>query len=72
MSMSMMGSGIYSQDVDIEIVCAERCYDCEDKSPCKAVFKVNLTTDDWGNIDEYIYCEKCDHNYRYREEKHYD
>ena len=67
MSMSMMGSGIYSLNLDTEIVCKEYCYDCDEKSPCDLVFKVNLSTDDWGNIDEDIECDKCKHTYRYME-----
>jgi hypothetical protein len=39
---SMMGSGIYSEDVDREIVCAERCNDCADNNQtCDAVWEEN-------------------------------
>jgi hypothetical protein len=49
---SMMGSGIYSEDVDREIVCAEQCRSCEDDKTCDAVWEETLATDDWGNIDQ--------------------
>ena len=67
---SMMGSGIYSEEVTREIVCSEKCFDCVDiKKECDAVFNVDLSTDDWGNIDETIKCEKCGHSYDFKEER---
>jgi len=69
MSMSMMGSGIYAEEVDVEIVCKEYCSDCNNDQICEAVFTVNLMTDDWGNIDQSVKCEKCNHNIRYRQER---
>ena len=69
MSMSMMGSGIYSEVVTEEIVCRERCSDCPDDKPCDNVWKEDLYTDDWGNIDEQIKCEKCEHSYYFKYEK---
>ena len=67
MSESMMGSGIYSIDVDVEIVCKEHCYECEDaKQACDAIFKVLMMTDDWGNVDEDVTCGKCNHKFNYR------
>ena len=70
---SMMGSGIYSEDVDREIVCAERCGTCEDEGKnCDAVWEETLSTDDWGNIDNDVECAKCGHTINYTEERHYD
>ena len=70
---SMMGSGIYSEDVDREIVCAERCESCSDEGKtCDAVWEETLSTDDWGNIDNNVKCEKCEHTINYKEERHYD
>ena len=63
---SMRGSGIYSEDVDREIVCAERCEDCGDKV-CDAVWEETLTTDDWGNIEMDVVCAKCGHTINYKE-----
>ena len=69
----MMGSGIYSDDVDREIVCAERCTSCTDESKtCDAVWEDVLQTDDWGNIDMDVECAKCGHTINYTEERHYD
>ena len=64
---SMMGSGIYSEEVTREIVCAERCYDCEEAS-CDNVWDQDMHTDDWGNIDQDIKCDKCGHTMTYKEE----
>jgi hypothetical protein len=70
---SMMGSGLYSEDVDREIVCAERCESCSDEGKtCDAVWEETLSTDDWGNIDNNVKCEKCEHTINYKEERHYD
>ena len=70
---SMMGSGIYSEDVDREIVCAERCEWCSDEGKtCDAVWEETLSTDDWGNIDNDVECAKCKHTINYKEERHYD
>ena len=66
----MMGSGIYSAEVSREIVCSERCWDCVDeKKECDAIWYEDFNTDDWGNIDETIKCEKCGHSYEFKEEK---
>ena len=66
----MMGSGIYSETVTREIVCAEMCWDCdEDKTTCKAVWEEDMETDDWGNLEIKIHCKECDHSYTYKEER---
>jgi hypothetical protein len=67
----MKGSGIYQEEVEREIVCAERCGDCGDKI-CDAVWEETLITDDWGNIDNDVECAKCGHTINYTEERHYD
>ena len=65
----MRGSGIYSEEVDREIVCAERCNDCQDEGKtCGAVWQETLSTDDWGNIDNDVECKECGHKINYREE----
>lgn len=67
---SMMGSGIYSEDVDREIVCAERCYDCAELNQiCDAVWETTMATDDWGNINIDVECARCGHTINYREER---
>lgn len=67
---SMMGSGIYSEEIEVEIVCAEICGSCEDdQKNCKAVFNASLMTDDWGNIDQQVNCPQCNHSLRYRQER---
>lgn len=66
----MMGSGIYSEDVDREIVCAERCYDCTELNQiCDAVWETTMATDDWGNINIDVECARCGHTINYREER---
>lgn len=67
---SMRGSGIYSEDVTREIVCKERCNDCEDQGQtCEAYWDEDLTTDDWGNIEQDVTCKTCGHSYTYKEER---
>lgn len=66
---SMMGSGIYSQEVDREIVCAELCTECEEQSKtCDNYWTENMNTDDWGNIEYSTTCPKCEHKVTYKEE----
>lgn len=48
---TMMGSGIYSQDVTIEIECDE----------CGEFKEYDFVTDDWGNIEQDVTCGKCKH-----------
>jgi hypothetical protein len=67
---SFMGSGVYSVEVDREIICAERCGDCEDNGQrCDAIWDEGLMTDDWGNIDQEVECPTCKHKFNFREEK---
>lgn len=69
----MMGSGIYSVEVDREIVCAEKCSTCDEEGKtCDAVWEETLSTDDWGNIDNDVECKKCGHTINYTEERYYD
>ena len=70
---SMMGSGIYSEERDVEFVCAEQCSDCEDAGQtCDNVWEATVMTDDWGNIDVNEECSKCKHSVNYRRERDYD
>lgn len=64
----MMGSGIYSQEVTLEIVCREICDDCFGGQPCFSVWEEDFVTDDWGNIDQEVTCELCNHKYRIKVE----
>ena len=67
---SMAGSGIYSETITREIVCAERCGSCEDeKTTCLAVWEEDFETDDWGNVEQDIECQSCKHSFTYREER---
>jgi hypothetical protein len=67
---SMMGSGIYSETVTLEIVCAERgCDDCELDRECKAVWEQDFETDDWGNVDQSVKCPECGHEYNVTRER---
>ena len=66
----MMGSGIYSETITREIVCEERCFECEDaKRVCKQIWDVDFETDDWGNVDQEDTCKVCGHSYSYTEER---
>ena len=64
-----MGSGIYSEGVTLEIVCKERCYDCDGGQPCSSVWDEDLVTDDWGNINQEVTCELCNHKYTIKVER---
>jgi hypothetical protein len=67
---SMMGSGIYSQEVDREIVCAELCTECDKQGKtCDNYWTENVATDDWGNIEWTTTCSICEHQVTYKEEK---
>lgn len=66
----MMGSGIYSETITREIVCEERCEDCQNEGKiCKAVWEEDFETDDWGNVDQQVTCKSCTHEYSYTEER---
>jgi hypothetical protein len=67
---SMMGSGIYSETVTYEIVCAERgCNKCDDlNKECKGVWEQDFETDDWGNISDTVKCPQCNHEYTFERE----
>jgi hypothetical protein len=67
--MSMMGSGIYSTEVTLEVVCAEYgCDDCEPNTECKGIWEQDFVTDDWGNIDDRVTCPDCKHQFNFRKE----
>ena len=66
---SMMGSGIYSQEMTLEIVCKESCYECDETNKvCEAYWDEDFHTDDWGNIDQQVTCKSCNHIYTIRRE----
>ena len=66
---SMMGSGIYSTTVTREIVCNERCNDCEDsKQTCDNYWEQDFETNDWGNIEQDVTCNSCGHTMTFSEE----
>lgn len=44
---SMKGSGIYSEDITLEVECEE----------CGKAWEEDFQTDDWGNVDKKIICE---------------
>lgn len=67
---SMMGSGIYSTEIDVEFVCAEQCDDCEDASQtCPNVWEETVPTDDWGNVYAESVCRKCNHTLKIERER---
>lgn len=66
---SMMGSGIYSEEITREIVCKERCSDCPDNAPCSYHWDQDFMSDDWGNVEAEVTCPVCKHTFTYREEK---
>lgn len=66
----MRGSGIYSETVTREIVCKERCSDCDEAGrTCESYWDEDLQTDDWGNIEQQVTCKTCRHSYTYNEER---
>lgn len=67
---SMMGSGIYSEEVTLEVVCAEYgCDDCELDRECKGVWQEDFHTDDWGNIEQKVTCPQCKHSFTFKRER---
>jgi hypothetical protein len=59
---SLRGSGIYSGEIDLEIVCSEKCEECaEVDASCSEIFTFNANTDDWGYIDAKAVCPTCKH-----------
>ena len=63
------GSGTLGHTITREIVCKERCNDCEDsKATCDAVWDEDFETDDWGNVECDVTCKSCNHTYTFREE----
>lgn len=58
---SMRGSGIYSEDVTLEV-------DCEE---CEKSWKEDFQTDDWGSVEADIKCE-CGNEFTFKWEKYDD
>jgi hypothetical protein len=66
---SMMGSGIYSEEVTLEVVCKESCNDCmEANKVCEMYWDEDFHTDDWGNIEQTVTCKACNHSYTIKRE----
>lgn len=65
---SMKGSGIYSQEITLEVVCKESCNDCSGGQDCLSVWDEDFMTDDWGNIEQEVTCELCKHTYTIKRE----
>ena len=66
---SMIGSGIYSTTITREIVCAERCHDCDaENKVCNNVWETDFETDDRGNVDQDVTCNQCNHSMSFIEE----
>lgn len=63
---SMMGSGIYSQDKTVEVEC--QCEECDDQNGCGHAEEYDFSTDDYGNIDSDVICNKCKHTFNYTKE----
>jgi hypothetical protein len=58
MSMSMMGSGIYSTDITLDVQCG-----------CEYEWEQDFRTDDWGNVDEDVKCPNCDLEFNFSRER---
>lgn len=58
---SMRGSGIYSEDVTLEV-------DCEE---CEKSWKDDFQTDDWGCVEADIKCE-CGNEFTFKWDKYDD
>ena len=69
MPLSMMGSGIYSEEVTLEVVCKESCHECDESNKvCKAYWNEDFHTDDWGNIEQEVTCKECKHKFTIKKE----
>ncbi len=55
---SMKGSGIYSEDITLEVECEE----------CGKAWEEDFMTDDWGNVEADVKCE-CGHEWTFSKEK---
>jgi hypothetical protein len=55
---SMKGSGIYSEDITLEVECEE----------CSKTWEEDFSTDDWGNVEADIKCE-CGHTWTFSKEQ---
>jgi hypothetical protein len=63
---SMIGSGIYSTEITIEVECA--CEECNDGSGCGNAEELDFNTDDRGNVDDDVICKQCNHKFNYQKE----
>ncbi len=55
---SMKGSGIYSEDVTLEVECGE----------CGNTWEEDFQTDDWGDVSQEVKC-KCGYSWTFESEK---
>lgn len=55
---SMMGSGIYSQDISCEVECE-----------CGNVWQQDFMSDDWGNVEDDVICSKCNEKFSFSKER---
>jgi hypothetical protein len=55
---SMKGSGIYSEDVTLEVECGE----------CGKSWEEDFMTDDWGNVSSEVKCE-CGNAWTFEKEQ---
>lgn len=55
---SMKGSGIYSEDVTLEVECEE----------CGKAWEEDFSTDDWGRVEADVKCE-CGNEWTFSKEE---
>jgi len=55
---SMMGSGIYSEEVTYEVECE-----------CGNLWEQDFMTDDWGNVEDDVTCAKCNEKFSFSRER---
>ena len=56
--MSMMGSGIYSDEITYEVECE-----------CGNAWEQDFMTDDWGNVEDDVVCPKCNEKFSFSRER---
>lgn len=55
---SMMGSGIYSQEITLEVECE-----------CGNLWEQDFMSDDWGNVEDDVICPKCKEKFSFSYER---
>ena len=56
---SMMGSGIYEEEVEMEVTCDH----------CDATYTALVVADDWGNINETLECLECGKDFTFKRDR---